>query len=111
MSLTRARSSSLFVLPTCCALCLQKLLTEGSLLAAVSHLQPVGLVAGVLLLAVPTCSQDTLFYPGHRMYGPERFQLLLAASRLTMIGRVWDGDIVEGRIGPESNYGLCCAGV
>ena len=50
------------------------------------------------MLAVPTCYRDTLFFPGHRMYGPERFQLLLTSSGLTMLGRVWSGQVVRGGV-------------
>ena len=51
---------------------------------------------GVLLLALPTCFQDTLYYPAHRFYGPIRLNFLLTQSRFTMVGRVWNGTVVKG---------------
>jgi len=51
---------------------------------------------GFMLLGIPTCERDTLFYPMHRIYGPTRLQHVLNSSGFQMIGRVWDGKVVTG---------------
>lgn len=55
---------------------------------------------GILLLSVPTCHRDTLFYPWHRVYGPSRLERMLRG--FTLLARVWDGKVVHG--GLEAAY-------
>jgi hypothetical protein len=50
--------------------------------------------AGTLLLAVPTCERDTLWFPGHRIYGPSRLPRLI--SNFTLRARVWANRTVVG---------------
>jgi Caenorhabditis protein of unknown function, DUF268 len=54
------------------------------------HLRP----GGMLFLAVPTCGQDDVVFPWHRMYGPVRLPRLLTGFEL--LGHVWDGKVVRG---------------
>ena len=49
---------------------------------------------GLLLLAVPTCARDSLYWPAHRVYGPRRLPWLL--RNFTLLGRVWNGTITTG---------------
>ena len=49
---------------------------------------------GFLLLGVPTCHRDTLFFPWHRVYGPIRLERMLRG--FTLLARVWDGAVVHG---------------
>jgi SAM-dependent methyltransferase len=49
---------------------------------------------GVLFLAVPTCMQDDVVFPWHRMYGPIRLPRLIA--NFDLLGHVWDGKVVRG---------------
>ena len=48
----------------------------------------------VLLLGLPTCYRDVLFFPWHRIYGPRRLARMLRGFR--MLARVWDGVLVLG---------------
>ena len=49
---------------------------------------------GLLLLGIPTAKFDNVVYPGHREYGPYRLPRIVEG--FTMLGRVWDGKVVEG---------------
>ena len=49
---------------------------------------------GLLLLGIPTAKFDNVVYPGHREYGPYRLPRIIEG--FTMLGRVWDGKVVEG---------------
>jgi hypothetical protein len=49
---------------------------------------------GLLLLAVPTCAKDTLYWPMHRVYGPVRLLSLL--RNFSLLGRVWNSSVVRG---------------
>ena len=54
----------------------------------------LGHAPGVLLLAVPTCARDTVWFPSHRIYGPSRLPRLL--SNFTLRARVWANQTVAG---------------
>ena len=49
---------------------------------------------GRLLLGLPTCYRDVLFFPWHRVYGPRRLRRMLVG--FTLLGRVWDGALTRG---------------
>ena len=57
-------------------------------LAAVREIRRCLKPHGVLLLAVPSCHRDTVFFPGHRVYGPVRLPRLIAGFRL--LARAWN---------------------
>jgi hypothetical protein len=68
----------------------------GGDIAAVREMWLCLRVGGLLLLGVPTCAQDQLPFPAHRMYGPHRLPQLLRAAPFRLVGRVWDGNVVRG---------------
>ena len=51
---------------------------------------------GLLFFAVPTSARDALVFPANRIYGPRRLRMLLGAANFTLLGRVWDGVVVQG---------------
>ena len=49
---------------------------------------------GRLLLGVPVAHEDDIYFPNHRIYGPQRLPRLLEGWALR--GRVWNGRAVKG---------------
>ena len=56
---------------------------------------------GWLFLAVPSCAEDLLIFPSHRLYGPARLPMLLHGY--TLVARVFDGRLVEGGLSTASS--------
>lgn len=55
---------------------------------------------GLLLLGVPTCHRDVIYFPWHRVYGPARLRRLIRGFALR--ARVWAETIIWGDLDTSS---------
>jgi hypothetical protein len=63
-------------------------------LAAMAEIRALLSARGTLLLGIPICLEDDIYFPNHRLYGPVRLPMML--SGFHMRGRVWAGRAVQG---------------